>query len=51
MKIVALLAVAFLVTLANPIQAQGNYKKVCYYANWAIYRPSKLIIFLCFIRI
>jgi chitinase len=35
MKIVVLLALSLLVTLAN---AQGNYKKVCYFANWAVYR-------------
>jgi hypothetical protein len=39
MKIVAILAFALLVTLAN---AQGNYKKVCYFANWPYYRSGKL---------
>ncbi|EFX90232.1 hypothetical protein DAPPUDRAFT_220226 [Daphnia pulex] len=37
MKIVAILAFALLVTLAN---AQGNYKKVCYFANWPYYRSG-----------
>ncbi|EFX79125.1 hypothetical protein DAPPUDRAFT_304901 [Daphnia pulex] len=35
MKIAAILAFSMLVVLAN---AQGNYKKVCYFANWARYR-------------
>ncbi|KAK4016542.1 Chitotriosidase-1 [Daphnia magna] len=35
MKVVAILAFSLLVTLAS---AQGNYKKVCYFANWAYYR-------------
>lgn len=37
MKIVALLALCLIVTLVN---AQGNYKKVCYFANWPYYRPG-----------
>jgi hypothetical protein len=39
MKIAAILAFSMLVVLAN---AQGNYKKVCYFANWPYYRPGKL---------
>nr|CAH0111505.1 unnamed protein product [Daphnia galeata] len=35
MKLVVVLALSLLVTLAN---AQGSYKKVCYFANWAYYR-------------
>ena len=46
MKIVAVLAFCMLVTLANfakETNAQGNYKKVCYFANWAKYRQGKHI--------
>ncbi|XP_057364708.1 acidic mammalian chitinase-like [Daphnia carinata] len=37
MKIVAILAFSLAIALAN---AQGNYKKVCYFANWAYYRNT-----------
>ena len=43
MKIVVVLAFSILATLANfpkETSAQGNYKKVCYFANWAYYRQG-----------
>ncbi len=48
MKIAAALAFCLLVTLANiakETNAQGNYKKVCYFANWAYYRQGKRVFF------
>lgn len=42
MKIVAVLAVTAMVALAIAPQpvAANNYKKVCYFANWAFYRQG-----------